>query len=86
MKETLIKALKEIGITLYMEDFQQDFDLREYIVDSFQFVTFIVTLEDCLNLTFPDDLLTYDTISSSESFLNFLESLTSDCPSVDDIT
>lgn len=76
MQEIVIEILKEIGITLYVEDFSQDFDLREYIVDSLQFVTFIVALEDRLNITVPDDLLIYDTISSSEALISLLERLT----------
>lgn len=85
MKEIIIESLKEIGVTLYLEDFQEDFNLQDYIVDSLQFVSFIVMVENRLNITFPDDLLTYDTISSSEAFLDLLERLTSESSSVDDI-
>lgn len=85
MKEIVIELLKEIGITLYLEDFQEDFNLQDYLVDSIQFVSFIVMLENRLNITFPEDLLTYDTISSSEAFLDLLGRLTSECSSVDDI-
>ena len=50
-------------------------DLTEYILDSIQFISFIVELERELNIEFPDELLLYDNIRSLNGFISLIENL-----------
>ncbi|MBS5733276.1 MAG: acyl carrier protein [Clostridiales bacterium] len=74
-RKDIIPILSNIGILIddQMETF--DVDLTEYILDSIQFVSFIVELERELNIEFPDELLLYDNIRSLNGFISLIEHL-----------
>ena len=55
VKEKMLMALDEIGIIV--DSTQEDFDLQEYIIDSLSFISFIVNLEQQLDIEIPDDML-----------------------------
>ena len=69
-RKDIIPILSNIGILIdeQMETF--DVDLTEYILDSIQFISFIVELERELNIEFPDELLLYDNIRSLNGFIS----------------
>ena len=50
-----------------------DLDLRDYINDSIQFISFIVDLENRFAIEMPDEYLTYDAISSLHSFAEIVK-------------
>lgn len=74
-RKDIIPILSNIGILIdeQMETF--DVDLTEYILDSIQFISFIVELERELNIEFPDELLLYDNICSLNGFISLIENL-----------
>lgn len=47
---------------------EDDTDLREYIQDSIQFITFAVYLEQEFELELPEDLLLIDSLASLNNF------------------
>ncbi len=67
-KNKIYKILDDLGIII--EQKEEDFDLREYIQDSIQFISFIVNLEQELEIEIPDDMLLIESISSFNSFSN----------------
>lgn len=68
------EALKRAGVT-EVDGLKGDTDLREWIVDSMMFISFIVELENEFSIQIPDNLLEYDTIASVDGLLNIIESL-----------
>ena len=56
----------------------EDADLRNIIVDSFQFISFIMAIEDELNIEIPDELLVYDNLASASGFTEMLNTLFED--------
>lgn len=63
------------GEGIEIEYIGQDIDLREYIVDSIQFIGFIVDVEDTFGIEISDEYLQYDSIMSLHAFAQ----LVSDC-------
>lgn len=78
IKEIISDVLVEIGASnngiknLEKDSFGTDIDLRDYIVDSLMFISFVVELEKRLNIVFPDDLLFISTLTSLNGFVNML--------------
>lgn len=72
VKEVILGIFDEFGIYLDASDAEADIDLREYIVDSLQFIYFIVELEERLNISIPDEFLTYDSVSSINGFTGMM--------------
>ncbi len=68
VKEKMLMALDEIGIIV--DSTQEDFDLQEYIIDSLSFISFIVNLEQQLDIEIPDDMLL---ITKMHSFAAYCE-------------
>lgn len=68
-----MEFINEIIILLHEEGFEIDYsgtdlDLRDYISDSIQFISFIVDIENKFEIEFPDEYLLYNSISSLHSF------------------
>ena len=57
----------------FVLDQEQDFDIRDYISDSIQFMDFIVRIEDKLQIELSDDFLDYDLLLSSVALANKIE-------------
>ncbi len=72
MNEILINILEDMGF--FVLDQEQDFDIRDYISDSIQFMDFIVRIEDKLQIELSDDFLDYDLLLSSVALANKIES------------
>ena len=75
IKEKVLYVMESIGV--FVEDDVKDtnFDMRDYIVDSLQFISFIVNLEKELGIVYPDELLLMDKIGSFDGFCSIIESL-----------
>lgn len=78
IKEKVLYVMESIGV--FVEDDVKDtnFDMRDYIVDSLQFISFIVNLEKELGIVYPDELLLMDKIGSFDGFCSIIESLMSE--------
>lgn len=72
MNEILVNILEDMGF--FVLDQEQDFDIRDYISDSIQFMDFIVRIEDKLQIELSDDFLDYDLLLSSVALANKIES------------
>ena len=70
-KDMVIEVLDSMGI--FIDPEEAPINLQEYIVDSIQFVSFIVNLEEKLNFTFPDEYLLYDTIATLDLLCEIIE-------------
>lgn len=75
VREKLLDILELNGIFIDREKNKDDIDLREYISDSIQFISFIVEIEKEMNMEFPNELLFFDKIASLNGFSNILESV-----------
>ncbi|MCL1794568.1 MAG: acyl carrier protein [Oscillospiraceae bacterium] len=61
--------LEEMGYLIFEKD-GNDFDIRDYVGDSLQFIDFIVRIEEKLKFELSDDFLDYDLLSSANGFSN----------------
>lgn len=75
IREVVRRCLDTIGIFITAEESVEDLDLRDYIEDSLQFISFIVGLENSLNVEIPDDFLQIDHIGSLNAFCEMLSEL-----------
>jgi acyl carrier protein len=75
VREKLFEILEESGLYVERKSSEEDIDLREYIVDSVQFMSFIVEIEAQLNIEIPDEVLVYDNLGSLNGFTSILQSI-----------
>lgn len=68
VKLAIYDVLLESGIMI--DSIGEDFDLRDSIQDSIQFISFIVALEQRLGIEIHDELLQFDAIASFNNFSN----------------
>ncbi len=68
VKSAVFHVLLETGVVVDWTG--EDFDLREAIQSSIQFVSFIVNLEQALGIEIHDELLNLDQIASFNGFCN----------------
>jgi acyl carrier protein len=74
-REKLLGILEESGLYIDREHLDKDLDLREYIADSVQFMSFIVEIENQLNVEIPDEVLVYDNLASLNGLAAVIESI-----------
>ena len=67
----IIEVLESMGI--YVNQEEVPINLQEYIVDSIEFITFIVNLEEKLNFTLPDEYLVYESIATIDLLCEIIE-------------
>ena len=72
IKKCIFDILDENGIYIDSNEMEEDLDLREYILDSLQYVYIIVELEDRLGLELPDEVLLYENLASINGFANMI--------------
>ena len=72
IKKLIFDILDENGIYIDPEEMEKDIDLREYLVDSLQFIYFVVALEEKMGIELPDEVLAYDYLSSINGFTNMI--------------
>lgn len=63
--EDIVKTVRKGG----------DVDLRNVIIDSFQFISFIMDVEEQLNIEVPDELLVYDHLASLLGFAELMNTV-----------
>lgn len=68
MESLIISILENMGFVLLEDD--MDFDIRNYISDSIQFMEFIVNIEESLQVELDDEFLDYDLLASLKAFAN----------------
>lgn len=74
IRQNLIDVIKENGFSIEGLDKSVDIDLREYIVDSVQFIAFIISVENKFEIEIPDEYLLYENIASLNSFTGIVSS------------
>ena len=67
----IINLMHEEGLEVNYNG--SDLDLRDYIFDSIQFISFIVEIEKIFYIEIPDEYLLYDSISSLYSFAKIIK-------------
>lgn len=73
MRDKIIEILEQNGI--FIENTENDFDITEYIEDSLQFITFIVSLEEEFNINFPNEMISLDNLKSFNAFCDIIVSI-----------
>jgi acyl carrier protein len=75
VRERLLGILEESGLYVEQKSSGEDLDLREYIVDSVQFMSFVVEIESQFNIEMPDEVLVYDKLGSLNGLAAIIESI-----------
>lgn len=75
VREKIIDVLETNGIYFDQENDDSDADMREYITDSIQFMSFIVDIEKEFAIEFPDEALVYDNLASLNGFMTLTQSI-----------
>ncbi|MDR2177562.1 MAG: acyl carrier protein [Treponema sp.] len=75
VREKLLGILEESGLFIDQKSPEGDLDLREYIVDSVQFMSFVVEIENQFDIEIPDEVLAYDNLASLNGFITIVESI-----------
>ena len=70
VKKSILTFFEENGIYIDTELTNEDVDLREYLIDSMQYIYFLVELERMLNTELPDEVLMYENLTSLNGFAN----------------
>lgn len=72
VRNSILNFFEENGVCIDV-DTMGDVDLREYLLDSMQYIYFLVELERILDMELPDEVLFYDNLSSLIGFSNRIE-------------
>lgn len=72
MFNLICTVLNDMGYVIFNEE--KDFSISDYIIDSFQFITFILNLEERLNIQLSDDFLSDEILKSACGLANKLSS------------
>lgn len=72
IKKYIFDILEESGIYFDSGEVEEDVDLREYLVDSLQYIYLIVELEERLGVELPDEVIIYDNFISINGFANMV--------------
>lgn len=75
VKKCILDFFEENGIYIDQDAMANDIDLREYLIDSMQYIYFVVELERMLDIELPDEILLYDNLSSLNGFSNRIASI-----------
>ena len=71
-KNDIVLILSDMGILLPEIE---DVNLKDYIADSLQFISFIAEIENRFNIEIPDSMLTVDVLSSLNGLVSLLDEL-----------
>lgn len=74
IKEKLITCFEDIGIFIDLSN-DEDIDLRDYIIDSLQFISTIISIEENFGIEFPAELMLYDNLASLNAFCKMIEGI-----------
>ena len=75
VKKCILEFFEENGVCIDQDAMANDIDLREYLIDSMQYLYFLVELERMLDTELPDEILLYDNLSSLNGFSNRIASI-----------
>lgn len=77
IKNRIIDLLEEVGVSIDKElDLEKDdVDMREYFVDSFAFISFVVELENTFEIVIPEEYAAMDQFSSLRALAIVVEDL-----------
>lgn len=79
VKKVIINCLNEIGIVINLTLLENDdVNLDDYQLDSLTFISFLVDIEERLNIVIPDDYLDYNILQSLTGFINLISQLVED--------
>ena len=71
--ETVAECLENIGVIIETNNLEtSDVNIIEYNIDSLDFISFIVDVEERLNIIIPEEILRYDILQSFNGFINFI--------------
>lgn len=84
IKKLILEILDKNGIYIAPTEAEEDLDLREFILDSLQYVNLIVELEKSLDIEFPDEILQYDNLSSINGFVSLISEMLQESRDDDD--
>lgn len=73
MYEIICSVLDEMGFVVL--ETEGDFDIGDYIVDSIQFISFIVKIEGKMGVSLPDDFLSLEILKSASGLANKLSEI-----------
>ena len=73
VREVILECLDELGIMI--DDDGSDFDLQEYIVDSLQFITLVVSIEQKFDVEMPENMLLYEKMKSFNGYCEAVNEL-----------
>ena len=75
----LIDVMKSTGmyidLKIELDAKDTDIDMREYIKDSFQYISFVVEVEEKFEVSLPEQLVVFENLSSLRSFANVIKEL-----------
>lgn len=72
-REKLLECFLNIGVVIDAKE--PDIDLKEYILDSIQFISAIVEIERVFSIEFPDELLLYNVFDSLNGLIHIIDTL-----------
>jgi len=75
IEERVVNAIETAGINAPIQ-LPDDVDLSLYIEDSLEFVSLIITLEETLNITLPDEILLIDNFRSLLGLISMIKEIT----------
>lgn len=79
VNEVVICCLNEIGIIVNPSMIEEsDVNIFDYQIDSLTFMSFLVDLEERLNITIPDIYLDFGVLQSLKGFINLITQLVID--------
>ena len=72
IREKIIECLENLGFVLDKMSEEKDVDLSEYILDSIDYVQFMVELEETFAIDIPDSMLGIDVLKSLNGLANMI--------------
>ena len=76
LRQQLLDIFAQCGVMVEETALEYDCDLREYVVDSIQFISTIVEIENKLDIELTDEMLQFDSLASFYAFsINIFEIL-----------
>ena len=76
-QDKIVDIIADMGVMVVRNNEEDDINLQEYIVDSLQFISFILELERTFDIEFPDEMLLYESIQSLNGLASMVELLVS---------
>lgn len=77
--EKMCELLNNLGYIISYEELKKDdIDLRDFIVDSVEFVSLIVEIEHEFVINLPDEFIEFDVLASLNGIISTIEALLCD--------